>query len=651
MAKTGSERVNEQLARNGQYWVKRFTAVEAMNHQNAQAAVDSIMPAFNKAEREIQKEINDWFIRFADNNEISLAKAQRMITGKALQELKWDIDDYIKYGRENAIDQRWMKELENASAKYHVSRLQALQIRTRQAAEVAFAKENEALADTLNGTYQSGYYHTAYEIQKGLGVGFDVGTIDQNKLDKLLKKPWTSDGLTFSDRIWRSKAQLIESLNTELTQMCILGKSPDEVVNNLTKRLEVSKSQAGRLVMTESAYFASAAQKECFKDLDVEEYEIVATLDSHTSDICRSMDGKHFPMKDFEAGVTAPPFHVWCRSTTVPYFNDEFTIGDTRAARGDDGKTYQVPADMKYEDWKKSFVNGSGSVTQDVIPKNKFGEEIEFDWKGKEEKFKDQQSLITSLSNEYDTRLQKVSIGAQHAAGDVSMSGATLRINTIKPEDAIHEFAHTLAGSQADKYGLTNDNEFWKEIRKIRTEYLRDVDAAQDTTRWISSYEHSSRSIDEFFAEAFTQAKMDQLGLPIPDKYGTDLTYSRKVLDVVDKYFKNDILEKAEKSGKLYANKKITEYIENPNLLGLSTPKEKYDDFILHGTEVKPLNIGHLKGVSYEDGGGYKVNGVQDGRYLQYHPKNNSHHDVEYYKLASGKTGKKRYDINGNPID
>lgn len=358
MAKTSSERVNEQLARNGQYWVKRFTAVEAMNHQNAQAAVDSIMPAFNKAEREIQKEINDWFIRFADNNEISLAKAQRMITGKALQELKWDIDDYIKYGRENAIDQRWMKELENASAKYHVSRLQALQIRTRQAAEVAFAKENEALADTLNGTYQSGYYHTAYEIQKGLGVGFDVGTIDQNKLDKLLKKPWTSDGLTFSDRIWRSKAQLIESLNTELTQMCILGKSPDEVVNNLTKRLEVSKSQAGRLVMTESAYFASAAQKECFKDLDVEEYEIVATLDSHTSDICRSMDGKHFPMKDFEAGVTAPPFHVWCRSTTVPYFNDEFTIGDTRAARGDDGKTYQVPSDMKYEDWKKSFVDG-----------------------------------------------------------------------------------------------------------------------------------------------------------------------------------------------------------------------------------------------------------------------------------------------------
>ena len=76
--------------------------------------------------------------------------------------------------------------------------------------------------------------------------------------------------------------------------------------------------------MTEQAFISSAAQKDAFNDLDVEEFEIVATLDSHTSDICREMDGKHFPMKDFQPGVTAPPFHVWCRSTTVPYFDDEW---------------------------------------------------------------------------------------------------------------------------------------------------------------------------------------------------------------------------------------------------------------------------------------------------------------------------------------
>ena len=92
--------------------------------------------------------------------------------------------------------------------------------------------------------------------------------------------------------------------------------------------------------------------------MGVEQYEIVATLDSHTSDICQNIDGQVFPMKDFEPGVTAPPFHVYCRSTTVPYFEEDFGQVGKRAARGEDGKTYYVSADMTYKEWKKSFVDG-----------------------------------------------------------------------------------------------------------------------------------------------------------------------------------------------------------------------------------------------------------------------------------------------------
>lgn len=33
---------------------------------------------------------------------------------------------------------------------------------------------------------------------------------------------------------------------------------------------------------------------------------------------------------------------------------------------------------------------------------------------------------------------------------------------------------------------------------------------------------------------------------------------------------------------------------------------------------------------------------------MQYHPADKSSHNGEYYKLCNGKTGKKRYDINGN---
>ncbi len=339
-----------------QYWQKRFEMLEDARNKTAMQTVRSVTPAFDKAQAQIEKEINAWYARFAKNNEISLQEAKKLLNTRELKEFRWDVQEYIKYGRQNALDQAWMKELENASARFHISRLEALKIRTQNAAERAFGNELDQLDSMAAKIYTDDYYHTAYEIQRGLGIGWDVGQIDQRRLDSIVSKPWTTDKQTFSDRIWKSKTQLLDSLHTELTQMCVLGKTPDQAINVISKRMNVSKGQAGRLVMTEAAYFGSAAQKDCFNDLDVEKFEVVATLDSKTSDICQQMDGKVFDMKDFQAGVTAPPFHCWCRSCTVPWFEDN--DDGMRAARDAEGNTYYVPADMTYQDWKKTFVDG-----------------------------------------------------------------------------------------------------------------------------------------------------------------------------------------------------------------------------------------------------------------------------------------------------
>jgi hypothetical protein len=64
-------------------------------------------------------------------------------------------------------------------------------------------------------------------------------------------------------------------------------------------------------------------------------------------------------MSQWEVGVTAPPFHVNCRSCTAPYFEDDFGVAGMRAARAEDGSTYEVPADMTYKEWKGQFVDGN----------------------------------------------------------------------------------------------------------------------------------------------------------------------------------------------------------------------------------------------------------------------------------------------------
>ena len=354
--------------KNSDYWKLRFEQLEAAQNGQGAAAVAEIERQYKEAQKQIEGQIARWYQRFADNNGISLAEARQYLKGAALKEFKWDVQDYIKYGQDNALMGGWMKELENASAKYHISKLEALKIQTQQSLEVMFSKQLGTVTGAMGDLFESGYYHTAYELQKGFNIGWDIAGLDQRQIEKVLAKPWAVDGKNFSERIWGNKQKLISEVHGELTQNIMLGADPQKAIDSLAKKMKTSRYNAGRLIMTEEAYFSSAAQKDCFEELGVEQFEIVATLDSHTSDICRSLDGKHFPMKDYQPGVTAPPFHVFCRSTTVPYFDEDFGDIGERAARDEEtGKTYYIPDDMNYQDWKETFVDGGDKSGFDVV--------------------------------------------------------------------------------------------------------------------------------------------------------------------------------------------------------------------------------------------------------------------------------------------
>ena len=353
---------------NSSYWKERFKQLEAAQNRKGADTYLEIENQYRQAQKEIEGKINTWYQRFATNNNLSMAEARRMLRDKELAELKWNVKDYIKQGQANAFNGQWIKELENASARFHISRLEALKLQTQQSLELMFGNQLDSIDTAMKRIYLDGYYHTAYELQKGFGIGWDIAGLDQKKIEKVIRKPWAVDGKNFSERIWGNKEKLISEVHREITQDIILGRDPQKAIDNISKKMNTSKVNAGRLIMTEEAYFSSAAQKDCFQDLGVEQYEIVATLDSHTSDICQNLDGQVFPMKDFEPGVTAPPFHVYCRSTTVPYFEEDFGQVGKRAARGEDGKTYYVSADMTYKEWKKSFVDSGDKNNIIQIP-------------------------------------------------------------------------------------------------------------------------------------------------------------------------------------------------------------------------------------------------------------------------------------------
>lgn len=340
---------------NRNYWQKRMKALENQSYQSAVQCYQDIQEEYRKAINSLQMDIMRWYQRLADNNDISYAAAKKFLKDSDLEEFKWTVEQYIKAGEENAIDQRWMKQLENASCKYHISYLEAMKLQAQQHAELLLTELENGVTEHLHKTYSDQFYRSAYEIAKGTGVGSNLAALGTDKIELVLQKPWARDEKNFSDRIWSNKEKLINNLHTDLTQSIIRGEDPQKAINQLARDMNVSRSQAGNLIMTETAAISAAAQKDCFKELDVEEFEVVETLDGSTCEICQDMDGKHFPMSDYRIGETAPPFHPRCRGCTCPYFDDEFTEGQ-RAARDEDGEVYYVPEDMTYKEWKETYV-------------------------------------------------------------------------------------------------------------------------------------------------------------------------------------------------------------------------------------------------------------------------------------------------------
>ena len=346
--------------KNADYWRGRFSILEDSAHQEAQRTIQDMEELYLDAQRSVQKEIESWYARFAVNNQISLTDARKWLTAGQLEEFHWSVEQYIKIGEQAGLDAAWLKKLENASTRFHISRLEAVQTGIQQQLELLYGNQVDSLDALLKKVVGNGYTHTAFEVQKGVGLGWDITGLDQKKLETLLSKPWTTDGRTFRDRCWLNKNDLVGSVSKSLTQGLLRGDSPAKITTAIQKQFGVHRYKAGRLVNTETTYFNAVATKECYKDLDVEMVEIIETLDSHTCSICGGLDGKVIPISQYEPGVTVPPFHPNCRGTTAPAIDPKYA--GERAVRNADGDVYYVPANMKYADWVQTFVNGGSKA-------------------------------------------------------------------------------------------------------------------------------------------------------------------------------------------------------------------------------------------------------------------------------------------------
>lgn len=340
--------------KNTDYWRSRMGQVMSSELDNADRVCADIRKVYREAAKSLQDDIRAWYSKFAKDNQISYSAAKKRLQAGELEEFRWTVEEYIRRGQENGISADWERQLKNASARVHISRLEALQIQCYQHAYEASGNLLDKLQALLHKIYANMYYRNCFEVQKGIGQGSPFAHITTSVIDKILSKPWTDDGIEFSARIWSDRAKLVSQLRTKLPQSLIRGEPPERLAQQMAKLFDTSQSNALNLIQTESAHFANQAQSDSFAELGIDEYEIIVALDDATCPICGDMDGRKFKLSDEQPGINSPVFHPRCRCCKAPVVDD--LIGE-RIARNAKSKTYYVPANMSYKEWRRKYVD------------------------------------------------------------------------------------------------------------------------------------------------------------------------------------------------------------------------------------------------------------------------------------------------------
>lgn len=343
------------------YWEKRIRKINEETYKDADKYVRYLRKLYEQEMDNIEGKIYNHLCKLQEEaGGISLFEAKKLLNNKELDLFKMGLDDFMKKSKGN-ISPELEKELNIISRRVRISRLQAMEVELKKTVAGLMSREEKGLFAHLGRTYERRYYKELYELQRITGYD-SVRRISKEDLKIVLNNPWTSDGREFSERIWGRGDKLVNSLKDNLTRNIARGASPEESIKEIQKQFNVSKAAASRLVYTETSAISSFAVKDSYIKMGVKKYEILATLDLITSDICRQQDGKKYDVKDYMPGITANPFHPNCRTTTIPSYDDDLErrlderIG--RAARDPvTGKSVRVE-NLNYKEWYKKYVDG-----------------------------------------------------------------------------------------------------------------------------------------------------------------------------------------------------------------------------------------------------------------------------------------------------
>lgn len=336
-----------------EYWTERALQQE----QNSQIVADRYMAQIGQSladyKHQLVSEIEKFYARYAVDNKMTHAEAKQYLTDKERREFK---NVTLERFREMALNPDTPTPLLDALGYRHrISRKEALLAEIERLTAELYGKPegiHDKVTEALSDVYIKGKIHQAKNLAH-FGI-IEKPILGVDAVKHKMASNWS--GKTFSTNVWGHDAAVYKSISDTINKGLTGGWSIDRMARALSERTGVAYHRADTLVRTETTFYNNLATLDTIKELGGDHYEIVAVLDSRTSEICRLENHEVHSVKEYEPGRTAPPFHVRCRSTIrpavksdkpSPYFNILQNDGSVKLA------TEQRSLDEIFAGWER----------------------------------------------------------------------------------------------------------------------------------------------------------------------------------------------------------------------------------------------------------------------------------------------------------
>lgn len=339
--------------RNAEYWAERALNEMLMGERSVLEYENALLQAYTIALREIKKDIDSFFTRYAHQHKITYAEARKRLTSPELKEFQALVNKWLAEARSGKWSSEYIRYLEKLEGSKYISRLEMLEADVRYQIEIIENGKHVDMTDLLTINYLAAYYERSYTIAHGAEIAVRFNAVSKAGVEKAVKSKWSQ--YRYDQTIWNDRDKLVRTLSTIIPQSFSRGLSSNQLGDMIAKEMGASRNRGRTLARTEVNYICNQADLDAYKAADIEEYKYLATLDLRTSEVCRGLDGTVHKVSHATVGVNFPPMHPNCRSTTVAKFDDDEGDAD-RVARDESGRTIRVPRKMTQEEYINTYV-------------------------------------------------------------------------------------------------------------------------------------------------------------------------------------------------------------------------------------------------------------------------------------------------------